>query len=137
MLIIKVNHPFLYSSMKFFFLKICLIFNIGKWLWKSEFCYIWPSIPNQAKYLEPFYGRFQIPLAFLLATKLSCWSEVTLIYSYSPWSWRFISPLNWPPLKTTVKSHFVRHARFCFWHWMALEWYTYIKSENKREWFIV
>ena len=37
--------------------------NIEKWLWKSEFRYIWPSIPNQAKYLEPVYGHFHRPLA--------------------------------------------------------------------------
>ena len=50
-------------SMKTFFVNIRLIFDIEKWLWKSEFCYIWPSIPNQAKYLESFYGRFHRPLA--------------------------------------------------------------------------
>ena len=79
MLIIKVNCPFLYSSMKIFFVKIRLIFDIEKWLWKSEFCYIWPSIPNQAKYLEPFYGLVYSPLN---SAKLSCSSEVTLTYRY-------------------------------------------------------
>ena len=48
---------------EFFFVKIRLIFDIEKWLWKSEFCYIWPSIPNQTKHLEPFYGCFHRPLA--------------------------------------------------------------------------
>ena len=35
------------------------------WLYKSELCYIWPSIPNQTKYLTPFYGSFHRPLALL------------------------------------------------------------------------
>ena len=46
-----------------YFVKIRLTFDMKKWLWKSEFRYIWPSVPNQAKYLEPFYGRFYRPLA--------------------------------------------------------------------------
>ena len=50
---------------------IWLIFDIEKWLWKSEFCYIWPSIPNQTEYLEPFYGPFHRPLVLLLTTKLN------------------------------------------------------------------
>ena len=29
-----------------------------KWLWKSEICYILPSIPNRTKYLEPFMAVF-------------------------------------------------------------------------------
>ena len=63
--------------------KIWLSFDVEKWLWKSEFCYIWPSIPNQAKYLEPFYGHFHRPLALftyspLNSAKLSCLYEVTL-----------------------------------------------------------
>ena len=36
-----------------FFVKIQLIFDTEKWLWISELCYIWPSIPNQTKYPEP------------------------------------------------------------------------------------
>ena len=40
-----------------FFVKIWLIFDIEKWLWKSEFCYIWPSIPNQAPRLFNNYVR--------------------------------------------------------------------------------
>ena len=55
---IKVVLLFLYSSMKIFFRKIRLIFDIEKWLWKSEFCYIWPSIPNQAKCLRTFLWPF-------------------------------------------------------------------------------
>ena len=31
--------------------QIRLIFEIEKWLWKSEFYYIWPSIPNHTRYL--------------------------------------------------------------------------------------
>ena len=52
-------------------IEIRLVFDIEKWLWKSEFCYIWPSIPNQTEYLEPFYGPFHRPLVLLLTTKLN------------------------------------------------------------------
>ena len=34
------------------------LFDIEKWLWKSELCYIWPSISNGTKYIEPSYGLF-------------------------------------------------------------------------------
>ena len=73
----------MYSSMKKKFVDIQLIFDIEQWLWKSEFCYIWPSIPNQAKYLEPFYGRFHRALSLsthqsqLNSAKVICSSEVT------------------------------------------------------------
>ena len=70
MVLIKVYLPFLYSSMKIFFAKIRLIFDIEKWLWKSEFCYIRPSLPNQAKYLEPFMAVFIDLWPCLLTTKL-------------------------------------------------------------------
>ena len=61
MLIIKVNCPFLYSSMKKKNCKDSADFWHRKI--KNEFCYVWPSIPNQSKHLEPFYWRFHRPLA--------------------------------------------------------------------------
>ena len=41
--------------------KIRLIFDIEKWLWKPELCFMWPSIPKQSKFLEHFYGCFHRP----------------------------------------------------------------------------
>ena len=50
MTITKVALLFLYSLMKKIKLrKIRLIFDIEKWLWKSEFCCIWPSILKPLK----------------------------------------------------------------------------------------
>ena len=50
--------------------------------WLSELCYIWPSIPNGTKYLEPFFGHFHKPfgLAYLPlnSATINCSSEVTL-----------------------------------------------------------
>ena len=72
--------------MKKKFRRIRPIFDIEKWLWKPELCYIWPSIPNRTKYLEHFYGRFHRPLALfnppLNSATLSCSSEVTLDSTY-------------------------------------------------------
>ena len=63
-LMIKVNYPFLYSSME----KNCKDSNDfwhRKMALKIRILQIWPSIPNQAKYLGSFYGCFQFhrPLA--------------------------------------------------------------------------
>ena len=60
-----------YSSMKKKFRKIRSIFDIEKWLWKSELCYIWHSIPNQAKYLEHFMVVFIDLWPCIYTTKLS------------------------------------------------------------------
>ena len=129
MSIIKVNLPILYSSMKKLFIKIRLIFDLEKWLWKSELCYIWPSIPNQTKYLEPFYGRCYIVYTFgfvyspLNLATLSCSSEVTLVCSKqgvvatiidssstSVWIWlstrTLVANLSWQNFK-------MRHVRLC------------------------
>ena len=52
--------------------RIRLIFDMEKWLWKSELCCFWPSILKGPKGQKYFYGRFRSFLANLLTTKLSC-----------------------------------------------------------------
>ena len=52
-------------------IKIRMIFYIEKWLCKSEFCYIWPSIPKQTKYLELLMAVFIDLWPCLITTKLS------------------------------------------------------------------
>ena len=82
----KIYLPFLYSQM-IFFCKDLADFWRRKWLWKSEFCHIWPFIQNLTKDLEPFDGRFHRPLVLfthlysqLCSAMLSCSSEVTLFF---------------------------------------------------------
>ena len=45
-----------YSSMKIFFRKIWIIFDIENWLWKSEFCHFWQLLLNWPQDLKTFYG---------------------------------------------------------------------------------
>ena len=64
-----------------------LIFDIGKWLWKPELCYIWPSLPNRSIYLEHFYG-----------------CEVTLMYIF----WRYAVAIN-DVLLHTCRAQYIRY----------------------------
>ena len=79
MLMIKVNCPFLHSSMK----KNSQIHVENNYENQNFAIIFWPSIPNQTKYLEPFYGSFHRPsIGFvyspLNSATLSCSSKVTL-----------------------------------------------------------
>ena len=67
----------MYSSMKFFFVKIRLIFDIENGFENQNFLlyltfntktFLKPFfyVENQAKLLERFYGRFRRPLALLI-----------------------------------------------------------------------
>ena len=76
----------MYSSIKKKIRKVRLICDIENWLWKSEFCYIWPSIPNQTKYipktfLSPFSKTFGLVYSRWNSATLICSSEVTLMHN--------------------------------------------------------
>ena len=68
---IKVGLPFLYSSMEKQFRKHRPIFDIEKWLWKSELCCFQPSILKWPKGQKYFIAIFIVHLTYLLTTKLS------------------------------------------------------------------
>ena len=69
--------------------KIPSIFDIEKWLWKSESPYIWPSKAKQTKGLEFLYTHQVEAEAKLIDpwTQLSCSSEVTLTNSLLNTNW--------------------------------------------------
>ena len=92
MLILKVGLLFLYSSMN---KKIPegfgrLIFDIEKWLWRSELCCFWPSILKQWKGQKYFYAHFHSSLVLINSPLNSgaCWkiSLVTLSIYYARWN---------------------------------------------------
>ena len=119
-----------------FFVKIRLIFDIEKWLWKSEFRSFWPSIPNQAKYLEPFYCRFHRPLALVeycssgedvsvntviilrnwAAILADLWSEATEEAHIAPQFWGLMTVLTDISDPELLYSH-CYHANFCAKYW--------------------
>ena len=62
----KSSSPFLYSKVKKKLRRIWSIFDIEKWLWKSEFCCFRPSILKWPKGQKYFYDRFRSSSTLLI-----------------------------------------------------------------------
>ena len=125
-------------------IKIWLIFDVEKGLRKSEWCCIWPSIPNQTKYIEPIYGLWTC----LLTTKLSYaqlfkWGHsnqtvvttipTTLYYSIPVLLWgrlwlRVIVPDQFDVILIRNKIFELQHifrpitVKLCSWNFRAMMW---------------
>ena len=75
-----------YSPMKFFFRKIRIIFDIEKWLWKSEFCNLAGLITSTKNVQKNFQSHFcdQWSISF----SLKSFYQISLTWSkYYIWCW--------------------------------------------------
>ena len=92
-----------------------------KIIFKSELCYIWPSIPNRSKYLEPFYGRFHRPLALLthhltqLRSAVQVWSLYLHFCTHTLIVWKSRLVSNSIPPWHEFQLKLDRHFFFLFW----------------------
>ena len=96
-------------SMKFFFGKIPIFFDIENWLWSSNFCNFWQRLLNWTWDLKSFYRAGYWPWVYRKACKM-CNSVGQKLGHTKRSIWQFSSGLlmYWDMLGSRVSAHLLQ-----------------------------